>query len=139
MAQPFKFDGDVKEDEGKKPKVYKRVPLYPGFPELARSDVSIYPSYTKLCLDYRVVCRHRYHWSKVFQHRQFKRELRSFEKLQSNALDGVRVHREFSQGILSHKIPPPRYQNKLTKDPLTSHERMRLEDIISGKVNFNVK
>lgn len=28
----------------------KRVPLYPGFPELARSDVSIYPSYTKLAL-----------------------------------------------------------------------------------------
>lgn len=62
-----------------------------------------------------------------------------FERLQPNALDGVRVHREFSQGILSHKIPRRRYMNKLTPDPLTEHERMRVEEIISGRVKFNVK
>ncbi|XP_050344432.1 uncharacterized protein LOC126769602 [Nymphalis io] len=117
----------------------KQVPLYPGFPELARSDVSIYPSYTKLALAYRVVCRHRYHWAKVDQRRQFMNELHSFEKLQANALDGVRVHREFSQGILSHKIPPRRYIQKLTPDPLTSHQRMRIEEIISGQINFSQK
>ncbi|CAH2049920.1 unnamed protein product, partial [Iphiclides podalirius] len=114
----------------------RRVPLYPGFPELARSDVSIYPSYTKLSLAYLVVCRHRYHWAKVAQRKQFMKELHSFERLQPNALDGVRVHREFSQGILSHKIPPRRYIQKLSKDPLNSHQRMRVEEIISGRVNF---
>ncbi|CAG4950413.1 unnamed protein product [Parnassius apollo] len=120
-------------------KKYRKVPLYPGFPELARSDVSIYPSYTKLGLAYRVVCRHRYHWAKVAQHKQFMKELLSFERLQPNALDGVRVHREFSQGILSHKIPSRRYMQKLTPDPLTSHQRMRVEEIISGRVNFSNK
>lgn len=64
------------------------------------------------------------------------RELHIFERLQPNALDGVRVHREFSQGILSHTIPPRRYQNKLSVDPLTDKERLRLEDIISGNVKF---
>ncbi|VVD02506.1 unnamed protein product [Leptidea sinapis] len=104
----------------------RRVPLYPGFPELARSDVSVYP-----------MCRHRYHWAKVAQHKQFLKELHSFERLQSNALDGVRVHREFSQGILSHKIPPRRYIQKLTPDPLNSHQRMRVEEIISGNAIFS--
>ncbi|RVE47792.1 hypothetical protein evm_007547 [Chilo suppressalis] len=117
----------------------RKIPLYPGFPELARSDVSIFPSYTKLALAYRVVCRHRYHWATVAQHRQFMKELHSFEKLQPNALDGVRVHREFSQGILSHKIPPRRYIQKLTPDPLNTHQRMRVEEIVSGKVNFSQK
>ncbi|CAG4988897.1 unnamed protein product [Colias eurytheme] len=126
--------------EDKPPEEQKRkVPLYPGYPELARSDVSIYPSYTKLGLAYRVVCRHRYHWAKVAQRKQFMKELHSFEKLQSNALDGVRVHREFSQGILSHKIPPRRYINKLTPDPLTMKQRMRVEEIISGRVNYGKK
>ncbi|XP_028031605.1 uncharacterized protein LOC114244086 [Bombyx mandarina] len=119
--------------------INRRVPLYPGFPELARSDVSIYPSYTKLGLAYRVVCRHRYHWAKVAQRKQFMKELHSFEKLQANALDGVRVHREFSQGILSHVIPPRRYMQKLTTDPLTPKERMRVEEIISGRINFGQK
>ncbi|KPJ00291.1 hypothetical protein RR46_02679 [Papilio xuthus] len=114
----------------------RRVPLYPGFPELARSDVSIYPSYTKLSLAYLVVCRHRYHWAKVAQHKQFMQELHSFERLQPNALDGVRVHREFSQGILSHKIPPRRYIQKLSIDPLNSRQRMRVEEIVSGRVKF---
>ncbi|CAG9581024.1 unnamed protein product [Danaus chrysippus] len=117
----------------------RRVPLYPGFPELARSDVSIYPSYSRLALAYRVVCRHRYHWAKVAQRRQFMNELHSFERLQPNALDGVRVHREFSQGILSHKIPSRRYMQKLTPDPLNTHQRMRVEEIISGRVNFSQK
>ncbi|KAL4713843.1 hypothetical protein ACJJTC_015497 [Scirpophaga incertulas] len=114
----------------------RKVPLYPGFPELARSDVSIYPSYTKLGLAYRVVCRHRYHWASVTQRKQFMKELHSFEKLQPNALDGVRVHREFSQGILSHKIPSRRYIQKLTPDPLTSKQRIKVEEIISGRVVF---
>ncbi|KAG7310851.1 hypothetical protein JYU34_003682 [Plutella xylostella] len=117
----------------------RKIPIYPGFPELERSDVSIYPTYSNLKLDYRVVCRHRYHWATVKQHRQFMRELHMFERLQPNALDGVRVHREFSQGILSHKIPRRRYMNKLTPDPLTEHERMRVEEIISGRVKFDVK
>ncbi|XP_059058415.1 uncharacterized protein LOC131851869 [Achroia grisella] len=117
----------------------RRVPLYPGFPELARSDVSVHPTYSKLALAYRVVCRHRYHWASVAQRKQFMKELHSFERLQPNALDGVRVHREFSQGILSHKIPPRRYIQKLTPDPLNSHQRMRVEEIISGRVNFRQK
>ncbi|XP_045776112.1 uncharacterized protein LOC123874651 [Maniola jurtina] len=131
----------AREKEAEKaPEVKKRrVPLYPGFPELARSDVSIYPSYTKLALAYRVVCRHRYHWAKVAQQKQFLKELHMFERLQSNALDGVRVHREFSQGILSHKIPPRRYIQKLTPDPMNTHQRMRVEEIISGRVNFSQK
>lgn len=37
---------DEKPEEKKK----KRVPLYPGFPELARSDVSIHPTYSNLKL-----------------------------------------------------------------------------------------
>ncbi|KOB78659.1 Uncharacterized protein OBRU01_02022, partial [Operophtera brumata] len=115
----------------------KRIPLYPGFPELARSDVSIHPSYRNLGLAYRVVCRHRYHWAKVAQRKQFMKELHSFEKLQPNALDGVRVHREFSQGILSHVIPPRRYIQKLTPDPLNSKQRMRVEQIISGQATFS--
>ncbi|XP_063395674.1 uncharacterized protein LOC134680474 [Cydia fagiglandana] len=117
----------------------RRVPLYPGFPELARSDVSIHPSYSKLGLAYRVVCRHRYHWAKVAQRRQFMKELYSFERLQPLALGGVRVHREFSQGILSHHIPPRRYVQKLTPDPLNSKQRMRVEEIISGRVDFSQK
>ncbi|CAH2256719.1 jg10952 [Pararge aegeria aegeria] len=117
----------------------KRITLYPGFPELARSDVSIYPSYTKLGLAYRVVCRHRYHWARVAQLRQFMTELHIFERLQPNALDGVRVHREFSQGILSHKIPSRRYIQKLTPDPMNTRQRMRVEEIISGRVNFSQK
>lgn len=86
-----------------------------------------------------VVCRHRYHWSKVAQRKQFMKELHNFEKMQPNALDGVRVHREFSQGILSHTIPPRRYMQKLTPDTLTPKQRMRVEEIISGKVNFSQK
>lgn len=86
-----------------------------------------------------VVCRHRYHWSKVAQRKQFMKELHNFEKMQPNALDGVRVHREFSQGILSHIIPPRRYMQKLTPDTLTPKQRMRVEEIISGKVNFSQK
>ncbi|CAB3239611.1 unnamed protein product [Arctia plantaginis] len=114
----------------------KRIPIFPGFPELERSDVSIYPPYPKLGLAYVVVCRHRYHWAKVAQRKQFMRELHSFEKIQSNALDGVRVHREFSQGILSHTIPPRRYIQKMTPDPLSSKQRMRVEAIISGRATF---
>ncbi|KAJ8735266.1 hypothetical protein PYW07_006886 [Mythimna separata] len=123
----------------KPPEKKRRVPLYPGFPELTRSDVSIYPAYSKLALAYRVVCRHRYHYAKAAQRKQFMMELHSFEKLQSNALDGVRVHREFSQGILSHTIPPRRYMQKLTPDPLNSKQRMRVEEIISGRVDFSKK
>ncbi|XP_022117619.1 uncharacterized protein LOC110994983 [Pieris rapae] len=117
----------------------RRVPLYPGFPELARSDVSVYPSYSVLGVAYRVVCRHRYHFAKVAQRKQFMRELHSFEKLQPNALGGVRVHREFSQGILSHKIPSRRYIQKLTPDPLNMNQRMRVEEIISGRATFGKK
>lgn len=86
-----------------------------------------------------MVCRHRYHKAKVAQRKQFMSELHSFERLQSNAVDGVRVHREFSQGILSHTIPSRRYMQKLTPDPLNSKERMRVEEIISGRVNFSQK
>ncbi|CAK1544403.1 unnamed protein product [Leptosia nina] len=127
--------GEEKQSDEKK----RKVPLYPGFPELARSDVSIYPSYSKLGVAYRVICRHRYHWAKVAQRKQFMSELHSFEKLQLNALGGVRVHREFSQGILSHKIPPRRYIQKLSPDPLNLKQRMRIEEIISGRVNYSKK
>lgn len=42
---------DTKEqDTVEKVEKKRKVPVYPGFPELARSDVSIYPSYTKLSL-----------------------------------------------------------------------------------------
>nr|XP_034824433.1 uncharacterized protein LOC117982222 [Maniola hyperantus] len=132
----------AREKEAEKPPEVKkrRFPLYPGFPELARSDVSASTPHTQSWSPwYRVVCRHRYHWAKVAQRKQFMKELHIFERLQSNALDGARVHREFSQGILSHKIPTRRYIQKLTPDPMNTHQRMRVEEIISGSVNFSQK
>ncbi|XP_057672289.1 uncharacterized protein LOC130903919 [Diorhabda carinulata] len=87
---------------------------------------SIDPSYTNLVLPYRVICRQRYHLAGVKQRAQFIKEIKQHELLQSKALDGVRIHREFCNPILSKPNP-----NELIK--LTRKQKMKLEEILSTK------
>ncbi|KAB0797102.1 hypothetical protein PPYR_08096 [Photinus pyralis] len=94
--------------------------------ELTRSDVSIFPSYTRLKIEYFVVCRQRYYKEGVKQRRQFIKEIKVHESLQSRALDGVRVHREFCNPVL---VPPA--ASEIIK--LTPKEIMRLEKILVTK------
>ncbi|KAK5646641.1 hypothetical protein RI129_005105 [Pyrocoelia pectoralis] len=94
--------------------------------ELTRSDVSMFPSYTRMALPFFVACRQRYHKDGVKQRRQFIKEIKIEESLESRALDGVRVHREFCNPVI---IPPAASEMiKLTRD-----ESMRLEQILVTK------
>lgn len=94
--------------------------------ELTRSDVSIYPSFTNVKINYFVVCRQRYSLDGIKQRRQFIKEIKVHESLQYKALDGVRVHREFCNPLL---IPPA--ASEIIK--LTPKELMRLGDIMDTK------
>lgn len=94
--------------------------------ELTRSDVTMFPSYTHLEIEYRVVCRQRYYKEGVKQRRQFIKEIKVHESLQSRALDGVRVHREFCNPVLV----PPAESEIIT---LTRKEMMHLEKILVTK------
>ncbi|KYM77550.1 hypothetical protein ALC53_12044 [Atta colombica] len=93
------------------------------FPELYRSDVSIHPSYTNLkILPYHVVCRQRVQRIKRQSFRQLNREITYFAMTQTLALDGVRIDRVFSIGMLPKMLIVP--------DPLTEKERRRLNELI---------
>ncbi|TGZ56609.1 uncharacterized protein [Temnothorax longispinosus] len=93
------------------------------FPELYRSDVSIYPSYTGLkILPYHVVCRHRVQRIKQQSFRQLNREIAHFAMSQMFALDGVRIDRVFSIGMSPKML--------IVLDPLTEKERRRLNELI---------
>ncbi|KAF2881120.1 hypothetical protein ILUMI_25031 [Ignelater luminosus] len=94
--------------------------------ELTRSDVSIFPSFTDLILPYRVICRQRYHLAGVKQRRQFLKEISVQEALQTRALSGVRVHREFCNPIINPPVP----EEIVT---LTREERRHLESVLVRK------
>ncbi|XP_046988877.1 uncharacterized protein LOC124594549 [Schistocerca americana] len=99
------------------------------FPELFRSTDSIHPSYTGFILPYDAVCRQRYHFMKQQHRKQFCKEVRRMEMLQSTALDGVRLHMVFCNCF---SYPEP----KKVVSPLTSKERLRLEDIMKQRKGF---
>lgn len=80
---------------------------------LFRSDASKYPSYTQLNLPYHLVCRQRYVKVIKMRRRQCKEDLRTMELMQSKALDGIKIHRVFSEGFqlpaslkISHSFTP---------------------------------
>ncbi|PSN32522.1 hypothetical protein C0J52_25150 [Blattella germanica] len=100
--------------------------LQKNYPELFRSDVSIFPSYTQLRLPYPVVCRHRYVKTKDLIEKQFFKELATTEMIQSRALDGVRVHRIFSEGF---RLPKPRNM----PNPFTPNERRRVDKLMEDE------
>lgn len=74
----------------------------------------------------RVICRQRYHHDGVKQRLQFIREIKVQEALQSRALDGVRLHREFCNPVICRPIA----SDIVT---LTHDERRRLEIIMDTK------
>lgn len=69
-------------------------------------------------------CRQRYHWAGVKQRKQFIKEIKDHELLQTKALDGVKIHREFCNAI----ITPPR-ADEIIK--LTEKQKMRIEEIMA--------
>ncbi|XP_028128147.1 uncharacterized protein LOC114324476 [Diabrotica virgifera virgifera] len=96
-----------------------------GLPPFKLSPKDSYnPSYTNLVLPYRVICRQRYHLAGVKQKAQFIREIRDHELLQSKALDGVRIHREFCNPVLSKPKP-----NEMIR--LTDKQKMKIEEILA--------
>ncbi|CAH1106221.1 unnamed protein product [Psylliodes chrysocephalus] len=98
MDDLAKLESDVKPKKPKK----KRNKF---FPKLSRSD-SIEPSYTNLWTrPYNVICRQRYRNAGTKQRAQFIKEIEDHEILQTHALDGVRIHREFCNVILSEAAP----------------------------------
>jgi hypothetical protein len=58
--------------------------------------------------------------------RKYLKELRSMELMQSRALDGVKIHRIFSEGS---RLQKPRKM----PDPFTSEERRRLDRLLEGE------
>ncbi|CAH0557716.1 unnamed protein product [Brassicogethes aeneus] len=81
------------------------------------------PSFSDLKLPYRVICSRRTIKTKQMQVRQFTKELGLHEILQSQALDGVRLHREFSNPILEY----PHASELITMTPA---EKRQLEEIL---------
>ncbi|KAF5293082.1 hypothetical protein FQA39_LY13692 [Lamprigera yunnana] len=94
--------------------------------ELARSDVSIYPSYSNLGVLYFVASRQRYTLAGIKHRRQFINEVKIHENLQYRALDGVRVHREFCNPILKPIDP-----SEVIK--FTIKEERRLNEILDAR------
>ncbi|CAG9768852.1 unnamed protein product [Ceutorhynchus assimilis] len=92
-------------------------------PKLSPRD-SIHPSYSNLQLPYRIVCRHRLHASKNHMKKEIHRELRHIELDQSKALDGVRIHRIFSDNEIQ--------VNKEEILELTSKQKRRLEELLAA-------
>lgn len=74
----------------------------------------------------RVICRQRYYLAGVKQRRQFLKEISVQEALQTRALSGVRVHREFCNPVIN----PPVAEEIVT---LTREERRRLEKVLVTK------
>ncbi|XP_023029905.1 uncharacterized protein [Leptinotarsa decemlineata] len=85
---------------------------------------SVDPSYSNLVLPYRVVCRQRYRRAGVKQRAQFIKEIKDHELLQTKALDGVRIHREFCNAI----IRPP-HPDEIIR--LTESQKMKIEEILA--------
>ncbi|CAG9825346.1 unnamed protein product [Phaedon cochleariae] len=84
------------------------------------------PSYSRLTLPYRVICRQRYRRAGVQQRSQFIKEIKDHELLQTKALDGVRIHREFCNAV----IAPPRAEEIIR---LTEKQKMKIEEILARK------
>ncbi|XP_018570928.1 uncharacterized protein LOC108910707 [Anoplophora glabripennis] len=81
------------------------------------------PSYTGLVLPYRVICRQRYRRAGVLQRRQFIKEIKDHELLQTQALHGVRIHREFCNANLC----APRIEDMVK---LTNQQKRKIEEIL---------
>ncbi|XP_076270577.1 uncharacterized protein LOC143202725 [Rhynchophorus ferrugineus] len=82
------------------------------------------PSYGNLVLPYRVVCRQRYRRAGAIQRAQFIKEIKQHELLQTKALDGVRIHREFCNAIIRQPRP-----ESLIK--LTERQKLKLEELLA--------
>ncbi|ENN79674.1 uncharacterized protein LOC109534596 [Dendroctonus ponderosae] len=82
------------------------------------------PSYTQLKLPYSVVCRQRYRNAAKQQKADFIKEIQAHELLAEKALDGVRIHREFCNPIIS----PVKESELIT---LTKEQQERIEKILS--------
>ncbi|KAJ8920951.1 hypothetical protein NQ315_015744 [Exocentrus adspersus] len=85
------------------------------------------PSYTRLELPYRVICRQRYRQAGVLQRKQFVKEIKDHELLQTKALDGVRIHREFCNSNLC----PPRIFDKVV---LSDSQKSKIEKILANEI-----
>ncbi|XP_060518396.1 uncharacterized protein LOC132697121 [Cylas formicarius] len=70
-----------------------------------------------------VICRQRYRTAAAKQRAQFIKEINRHELLQIKALDGVRIHRGFSNPVICQAKPKELVQ-------LTAKQRMRIEDIL---------
>ncbi|XP_046671676.1 uncharacterized protein LOC124361755 [Homalodisca vitripennis] len=96
------------------------------FPELFKSDSSIYPSYSRLRIPYRVICRMRKDAYATVQARRMQAEIDELALRHNRAWDGVRIDRIFSWGFRPGGLPAvPK-----VPDPLTSKERQRLYRIL---------
>ncbi|XP_019864872.1 uncharacterized protein LOC109594129 isoform X1 [Aethina tumida] len=82
------------------------------------------PSYTKLTVPYRVICANRIRETARRQQEVFKKELSLHEILQTKALDGVRLHREFANPVLENPFP----EEVIT---LTPAQRRQLDEILT--------
>ncbi|XP_030764677.1 uncharacterized protein LOC115888929 [Sitophilus oryzae] len=83
------------------------------------------PSYANLKdLPYRVLCRQRYRKAGAKQRAQFVKEIKHHELLQTKALDGVRIHREFCSAIISQ----PKCEDMIT---LTREQKIKIEEILA--------
>ncbi|GLV38894.1 uncharacterized protein CBL_05893 [Carabus blaptoides fortunei] len=60
-----------------------------------KSDISLYPSYTRLVIPYCVICRQRYARNSRKYKAFFEKQHEKIERLQPHALDAVRFHRLF--------------------------------------------
>ncbi|XP_066147661.1 uncharacterized protein [Euwallacea fornicatus] len=80
---------------------------------------------TQLKLPYFVVCRQRLLKAGKQQRTQFIRELKAHELLRARALDGVRIHREFCNPILSSVDPKELIV-------LTKKQKEKIEKLLLG-------
>ncbi|XP_077295444.1 uncharacterized protein LOC143917737 [Arctopsyche grandis] len=95
--------------------------------ESDHSTVSLYPSYTNIEIRYDTECLHRYWRSIAGYNRQFMKELLLIERMQNKALEGVKVHREFTQSVLHRVIPKRGNMKHLCKIELTPKDQRRLQ------------
>ncbi|CAG9768229.1 unnamed protein product [Ceutorhynchus assimilis] len=85
---------------------------------------SIDPSYTRLTLPYTVICRQRYRKACAKQKAQFAEEIKMHAMFRARALDGVRIHREFCNAIISQIHP----SEKIT---LTKKQEKRVRQLLT--------
>ncbi|CAG9856700.1 unnamed protein product [Phyllotreta striolata] len=119
------MEGEQKKEQPQPKKPKKKRNKF--FPKLSIRD-SMEPSYTKLRdIPYNVVCRQRYRNAGTKQREQFIKEIQVHEILQTHALDGVRIHREFCGVIIVEGAP----EDIIT---LTDKERLRVHMILTTKI-----